>query len=145
MRPCFSPTAGGTFYKNLRFTLITRKDSFEFVIKLEKGSYFCITMHPLSKNRMMLLTYWGPVLTHLPEDDIKSRLQEGMDLWKNGDGEVIGISQIINCGMDPLEALYSPAIRSAAIALCNTCLQLHNYCVETLTIEQLFEMEKTFG
>ena len=93
----------------------------------------------------MLLTYWGPVLTHLPEADVKSRLQDGMDLWKNGDGEVIGISQIINCGMDPLEALYSPTVRSAAIAICNTCLQLHNYCVETLTIDQLIEMEETFG
>lgn len=145
MRPCFTPTAGGTFYKNLRFTIITRKDSFEFVIKIEKGTCFCVSMHPLSRNRMMLLTYWGPVLTHLPEADVKSRLGEGMDLWMDGDGQVIGITQLIDCGKDPLEALYSPTLRSHILDLCTTCLKLHNYCVATLTIEQLMEMEETFG
>ena len=35
MRLRFTPTAGGTFFKSLRHTVVERKDSFDFLIKIE--------------------------------------------------------------------------------------------------------------
>lgn len=148
MRPCFTPTAGGTFYKNLQHTVVVRKDSFEFVIKLERGSYFTASLFPLSENRMLIAAYWGKVLALLPDVVVEDFLKDkgGIQLWrKGGDGEILGLSQTIDCGMKSIDALFTKPVRDAIFSLCNASVKLYNHCLFTLDDEQLVVLGETFG
>lgn len=50
MRPCFTPTSGRTFYKNLQHKIVVQKDAFVFVIKLERGGVLhCIAIPAAGK------------------------------------------------------------------------------------------------
>ncbi len=148
MRPCFTPTAGGTFFKNLQHTIVVRKDAFEFVIKLERGSYFTASLFPLRENRMLMAAYWGKVLTLLPDGVVDGFLKdkEGIQVWRSGgDGEILGLSQTIDCGMNPIDALFTKPVCDAVFALCNACVKLYNHCVFTFDEEQLVVIGETFG
>ena len=148
MRPCFTPTAGGTFYKNLQHTIVARKDAFEFVIKLERGSYFTASLFPLRENRMLMAAYWGKVLTLLPDGVVDGFLKdkEGIQVWRSGgDGEILGLSKTINCGMNPIDALLTKPVCDAVFALCDACVKLYNHCVFTFDEEQLVVIGETFG
>jgi|GEM_PF-2799877 len=147
MKPCFTPTAGGTFYKNLQHTIVAHKDSFEFVIKLERRSYFTASLFPLRENRMLMAAYWGKVLTLLPDGVVEEFLKDkdGIQLWRRGgDGEVLGLSQTIDCGMDSIDALFTKPVCDAVFALCNACVKLYNHCLFTFDDEQLVTLWETF-
>ena len=145
MRPCFAPTAGRTFYKTLRHTVIVRKDSFEYVIKMEKGSYFSTSLIPLENGRMLMLAFWGDVLEYVQEADIEKHLDEGMKIWRNIDQDLLGISQTVDCGMPSLEAVYSNKVRDAAYALCRVCVRLYNHCLNQFSETELMVLGETFA
>ena len=148
MRPCFISTAGGTFYKNLNHTVVVRKDSFEFVIKLDRGSYFIASLFPLRDNRMLIAAYWGKVLNLLPEEVVAdySKDKGGIQLWrKGGDGEILGLSQTIDCGMNSIDALFTKPVCDAVFAMCSASVTLYNHCLFTFDDEQLVVLRETFG
>ena len=148
MRPCFTSTAGGTFYNNLQYTVVVRKDKFEFVIKLERGSYFTASLFPLRENRMLMAAYCGKVLALLPEGAVEDFLKDkdGIQLWrKGGDGEILGLSRTIDCGMNSIDALFTKPVCEAVFALCRDCAKLYNHCIFTFDDEQLVVLGETFG
>jgi len=77
---------------------------------------------------MLMAAYWGKVLALLPDGVVEVILKDkdGIQLWrKGGNGEVLGFSQTINCGMNSIGALFTKLLCDAVFALCNACVKLY--------------------
>ena len=97
---------------------------------------------------MLMAAYWGKLLALLPEGAVEDYLKDkdGIQLWrKGGDGEILGLSRTIDCGMNSIDALFTKPVCEAVFALCRACAKLYNHCIFTIDDEQLVVLGETFG
>jgi hypothetical protein len=65
MRTFLSRTAGATFYSNSNVTFNIKKDHFEIIFRLAKGTNLVILMLPESEGKVLLLTNWDQFFTRI--------------------------------------------------------------------------------